>query len=338
MLEVARGVVAVAMLDPQARLVDADADAAEASVAGRVAAGVAEHVVRRRIGDHPGVDAGEVVGVEECPAPGVAGERDERVLARRLAVELARHAAAREHRGAAAAARLAGGAAGDDRLEAAGVDRIDRDVGLDRAVDRRAQLDLVVLAALRHAAAEIDNRLLLLDRRQRVRQLLERRQPAVGVEDVELRIVGDEPVGLGLLTGRRRAFDEAEAVDAGELVERGGQRFAVGGEILDHLQRRPDRGDRAQVGRRQLLLDVVVAGSHGALEFLGLHRARVEQQHDQPPVLQIDGVCRRRRGRLRLAGFCLQDRRYGLDRRFGTRLHRHFLEVERGNRLLLAVL
>ena len=59
-------------------------------------------------------------------------------------------------------------AAGDDRLQAAGVDRIDGDVGADRGVDRRAQLDLVVLAAALHAGAEVEDRLLLLDRRDSV--------------------------------------------------------------------------------------------------------------------------------------------------------------------------
>src|SRR6188508_557794 len=82
-------------------------------------------------------------------------------------------AAAGEERGAApAGARRV--AAGDDRLEAAGVDRIDRDVGADGRVDRRAQLDLVVLAASLHAGAEIEDRLLLLDRRQRLGERAQR--------------------------------------------------------------------------------------------------------------------------------------------------------------------
>ena len=204
--EVAGRVVAVAVLHPEPLLVDAHPDAAESSVARGIGARIAKQVVRRGVGDDLGVDATEVVGVEERLAAGVARERDERVLARGLAVELARDTAAREHRGTAAPARLAGRPPRNDRRQAARVHGIDRHVGLDRAVDGGAQLDFIVLAALGHAAAEVDDRLLLLNRRQRVRQLLDRRQPAVGIEDVELGVVGDEAVGLGLFarSGRCR--------------------------------------------------------------------------------------------------------------------------------------
>ena len=282
------------MLDLQAGLLEPHLDPPEASVARRVGARIANQVVRRRVGDDLRVDAAEVVGVEERLAARVARERDERVLARRLAVELPRHAAAGEHRRPAAAARLAGGAARHDRRQAARVDGIDRDVGLHGAVDRRAQLHLVVLAALGHAAAEIDDRLLLLDRRQRVGQLLDGGEAAIGVEDVELAVVGDEAVGVGLLAGQRRAFLEPDGIDAREPIERRRQRLAIGGEVLDNLQRRAHRGHGDEIGGRQPLGDVVVARCNRALELLGLHRARIEQQHDQPAVLEID--------RLRLRG------------------------------------
>ena len=57
----------------------------------------------------------------------------------------------------------------------------------DRGVDRGAQLHLVVLAAALHAGAEIENRLLLLDRRQRLGERLQRAQPDVVVEHVDAR-------------------------------------------------------------------------------------------------------------------------------------------------------
>ena len=81
---------------------------------------------------------------------------------------------------------LSRAAGGHDRLQAARIDRIDGGVGADRRVDRGAQLDLIVGAAALHAGAEIDDRLLLLNRRERLGQRLQRAQPDVVVEGVEL--------------------------------------------------------------------------------------------------------------------------------------------------------
>ena len=242
----------------------------------RVGARVANQVVRRGVRDDLGVDAGEVVGVEKRLAAGVARERNERVLAGGLAGELAGHSAAGEHRRAAAAARLTRGAARDDGRQSARVHGIDGHVGLHGTVDRRAQLHLVVFAPLRHAAAEVDDRLLLLDRRQRVRQLLDGGEAPVGVEHVELAVVGDEAVGVGLFAGQRRAFAEAERIDSRHFVDGGSQGLAVGREVLDDLQRRSDRRDGYEIRGRQPLLHVLVRRHRGALQFLWLHRARVE--------------------------------------------------------------
>jgi hypothetical protein len=142
---------------------------------------------------------------------------------------------------------------------ATSVDGIDRHVGLDRAIDRHAKLHLVVLAPLGHAAAEIHDRFLLLNRGERVGELLDGGKAAIGVEDVELRIVGDEAVGLGLFAGQRRSFLEAHAIDAREPVERARQRLAIGGEVLDDLKRRSHRGHGNEIGGRQPLGDVVPA-------------------------------------------------------------------------------
>jgi hypothetical protein len=91
-----------------------------------------------------------------------------------------------EKRSRAAAARRASRRRRDDRLQAARVDRVDRHVRADGGVDRGAQLDLVVFAAPLHAGAEIEDRLLLLDRRERLRQRLQRAQADVVVEHVHL--------------------------------------------------------------------------------------------------------------------------------------------------------
>ena len=63
------------------------------------------------------------------------------------------------------------------------------DVGADRRVGRRAQLRVVVGAVQPEAAGEVDQRLLLRQRPQHRHRRLQRRQLAIGVEDVELGIV-----------------------------------------------------------------------------------------------------------------------------------------------------
>ena len=118
--------------------------------------------------------------------PVSADERRQRVLRGGELIELLRHAAAGEQR-RAAAARLPRVAAGHDGLQPARVDGIDRHVRADGGVDRRAQLDLVVLPASLHPGAEVEDRLLLLDRRQRLGERLQRAQPDVVVEHVESR-------------------------------------------------------------------------------------------------------------------------------------------------------
>ena len=88
---------------------------------------------------------------------------------------------------APAAATAARVAAGHDRLKPARVDGIDRHVRRDRRVDGRAKLDLVVGAAPLHAGAEVDDRLLLFDPLERLGERLDRAQPDVVVEHVQLR-------------------------------------------------------------------------------------------------------------------------------------------------------
>ena len=85
---------------------------------------------------------------------------------------------ARRTRSRLVALRLRGVAAGHHRLQAPRVDRIDRHVRAHGGVDRLAQLDLVVGAASLHARAEIENRLLLLNRAERVRQRAQTRAAA----------------------------------------------------------------------------------------------------------------------------------------------------------------
>jgi hypothetical protein len=81
-------------------------------------------------------------------------------------------------------ARARGVAARHDGLQAARVHGIERDVRAHGGADGGAQLHLVVAAAARHAAAEVEDRLLLFDRGERVGERLDGAQPRVVVEDV----------------------------------------------------------------------------------------------------------------------------------------------------------
>ena len=65
----------------------------------------------------------------------------------------------------------------------------------------------------------------------------------------------------------------------------------------DDLQRRGERRDRDEVGGRQLLVDVVVRRVHRALHLFRLHRAQVEEQHDEPAAVHVDLGGRRAGGR-----------------------------------------
>ena len=192
----------------------------------------------------------------------------QRLLLRGELGELVGHAAAGE-RAHAAAAGLAGAAARHDRLQAARVDRVDRDVGPHRGVHRGAQLDLVVGAAPLHAGAEVDDRLLLLNRLQRFGQRLQRAQPHVVVEGVELlraRVDGRGVVGGGggRFVGRRGAgIDgrERRALRRRERGQHGANRLLAAGEVGEDLETRADRRHRHQIGRRHLSSTHLIAAS-----------------------------------------------------------------------------
>ncbi len=287
--EVARRIVAGAVLELQVGAFQAHLDAAEPAIARRVAAAVTEHVVCGRVVDDAVEDGAEGVRVEKRPASGVLRHRRQRVLSRSQTAELIPRRRAGERRGAAPAA-LRRIAAGHHRLQAAHVGRVDRDVGAVGAIDRAAQLDLVVGSLLAHAAAEVDHRLLLLDAGELVGQRLQRVEPPIGIEDVELGVVGGERVAVV-----RRVFGvaipailEAGRVDAAERIDRFAQLLAVRGEILDDLQRRGERRDRDEIGGRQFLVQVVVRRVHRALHFFRLHRAQVEEQHDEAAAVHVD--------------------------------------------------
>ena len=187
------------------------------------------------------------------PAAGVGGERRQRVLRRG---ELHRTAAARRgRRRAPSRGRSPAARRRPAPRPAARAYRPRRSATLraDRGVDRRAQLDLVVVAAPLHAGAEVEDRLLLLDRRQRLGQRLQRAQPDVVVEHVELGVVAAScPRSAAAASSVARCWRwrlGRGAVGVGELAERRATRRPVAGEVGQHREGRADRGHGDQVGR-----------------------------------------------------------------------------------------
>ena len=109
-------------------------------------------------------------------------------------------------------------------MKAAHVRGIDGDVGAIRPIGRPADLDLILLARLIHAAAEIHDRLFLLNTAQRVRKRLQRLETAIGIENVELGVVrceGRTSVrrALGVARG---AFLEPLTTLSAEAIDRRG--------------------------------------------------------------------------------------------------------------------
>ena len=115
----------------------------------RVAGAVGEQVVGRHIALDPRERLTEVVGVREGAPAGVGGQRGQRILRGIEGVELLGDAAAGEHR-VAAPAGLPRVPARHDRLKTPGVDGVEGHVAAHRGVDRRPELDLIVLPAALH--------------------------------------------------------------------------------------------------------------------------------------------------------------------------------------------
>jgi hypothetical protein len=100
--------------------------------------------------------------------------------------------AAGPHAGGAGRA-LGGVAQGSRGHQAAGVDGVERHIGLHGGVHGGGQLRLVIAVAVaRHAAGEVDQRLLFRQRAEHLGRGFESRQLAVGIEDVEFGIVRRE--------------------------------------------------------------------------------------------------------------------------------------------------
>src|SRR6185369_14927742 len=144
------------------------------------------------------------------------------------------------------------------------------------------------------------------------------------------------------------AVVEAGGVDAAERVNRFAELLTIRREVLHDLKRGGERRDRDEVGGRQLLVHVVVRRPDGALHLFRLHRAQVEEQHDEATAVHVHlgggcaggargprgvgrgGAVRRRQDRIHL---CRRDRGIvGFQRRV------ELFEIEARHGLRLVVL
>ena len=173
------------------------------------------------------------------------------------------------------------------RHQAARVDRMDRDVRAERGVDRGAQLRLVVDAVQPQAAREVDQRLLLGQRPQHRDRRLQRRQLAIGVEDVELGVVlterrcpGRACPGCRRRPSRRRRSELQNDLRSGAVV----------GEILLHPHGAAlERHDRHQIGRRSICVSMNFCALRVRAHLIGgRHRRQIEVQHQQPAIPVAD--------------------------------------------------
>ena len=284
--EIARAVVAAAVVEFHSGPVHLDDDLAVVPIHRGVRGAVAENVIALHVRLHLGERFAEIVAVEERLAAGVGGERDQRLL--RLEIRIV----SRGNRvavisGLAVQARQLRAAAGDNRFQSARVHRINRNIGFDGDVDGGAQLRLVFVAGIAiHAAAEVEHGFFLVDVPERPGQRGDCLQTAVGVEDVVLGVVFGVGLSLvGLAFGRAgRPLFHPLALDALHAAHRLPKQVMIGGEVLVHLHRAAEAHDGDQIRRRHLLVDEVQSALAGAIQLVGLHVGQIEEQHDQAAV------------------------------------------------------
>ena len=195
-------------------------DVTVTAVARGICAVIAEQIVSRRILLHSRENLAEVVRVEKSTAAGIAGQRHQRLLRGEIGVQRVERRLSRIRRNAAEAGVLRFSAR-HQRLQAAHVHSVNRQVGAHRRVHCRPQFRLILDAGAVHAAGKVDQRLLLLHVRQLFRHRAQRFQPPVGIEDVVFRIVGGKWLPrVGRPFGRSRgAFFEALAAARTECLQ-----------------------------------------------------------------------------------------------------------------------
>ena len=323
---------------PERRVSKRHADAVKAAVVGGVGAVVAEHVVARHRLRRLRNAQREVVVIEHRMTARVLGERVQRVLRslkrrqRVLRLLTVEHPDAARGRPRRVAERRLG-------YQASGVDGVQRHVGANGGVRRRAQLRLVVDAVETKPAGEIDERLLLRQTAQHRGCRLKCRQLTIRVQDAELRVVlAERGADVGVVGDAVAVLVVAEDQRLHDLA----QRAPVAGEILLHPYRASaERHDRQQIRRLHLRIDERLRGGVRPHLIGGRHGGEVEVQDEKAPI-PIAGVAWRRNGDLSLRrGRCTDvgwSARRGLSRARVRRPIGKALEFDEADRLRLAVL
>src|SRR3984885_2585407 len=249
-------VVALAVIEVRAYVLrERDFHPAEMSIPGRVRGVVANDVV---IGDgllRLNDTAGQVVGIEEGFAAGVAGEGEKSVL--RLLEVGGRGLGGGAGVHAGIALRALGSIAQWSLCDqTAGVDGPERDTRSNSRVDGSVQLCLVINAVEAQAAGEVDERFLFVQLAQHLGRGLQGGELAIGVEDVELAVVLPEcgaGVGAaGVVDGLGRSL----ALPNDKGFKNAEQLVAIGGKVLQDVDRTTLVAQNGyQVDRGQLRAD-----------------------------------------------------------------------------------
>jgi hypothetical protein len=207
-------------------------------------------------------------------------------------------------------------------------------------------LRLVVRAVETDAARKVEERLLLRKRTQHRDRRLQRRELAIGVEDVELGVVLAESAPFRMV----RDTVVVLVVTVDQYLNDFPQRGLVVGEVGLHGDRAVlERHDGDQIRRCHLRIDVLQR-VRIRTDLIGRRHSRaIEVEDEQPPVLVTD-VAGRRRRYLRhrrllhlIVGGRWRRNRSGLrvrvcSRGAGWRRALHALKLNEGDVLRLAVL
>ena len=183
MFVVGGSVVAGPVFELHVGAIDFDGEPAVAAVASRVSRAEADDVVGGGVLLDALKGRGEIVRIEEGLAAGIGGESGHDFLGVEVGVEIVLQGRAVVAAGAAQAAG-SGVAQGRDSFEAARIHRVDGHIGAHGSVDGGVQRGLVLNAVALDAAGEIEQRLFLVDVGERVGDVGDGKELAVGVDVV----------------------------------------------------------------------------------------------------------------------------------------------------------
>ncbi len=277
------------------RAVHANLELAVLSIARRVGRAEAQHVVARRVVLHLRKRGREVVVVEKRLAARVRRKCSEHFLrvVVRVEVILQRAAGVRGIPAQRAGARVA---ERRNRLQAARVHAVDRQVIPHRVVDGRPHRGLVFDPIPLHAARKIQEGFLLVQRPQCLGDRADREQLAVGVDVVVLALVRGKRRRILHLVGRAgRPLRVALAPAARVARDRAQQQLFVRGKVLVERQRITERNYADQVGILHAPVDVIPRRVLRARQVIRCERGRVEKQHNQTVIAQRPGLLQRAR-------------------------------------------